>query len=170
MEWKPIPSRTKDTALPNNVINADGETDVDKPASCHAIKSQRCIVPAGGFYEWQHFEGQKQPYFIRMVNSGLLAFAGLWEKWESAEDEDSLETFTILTTAANALIAPIHGRMPLILDPEDYDLWLDPNLHDPEQLLPLYRPYPADQLTAYKVPNLVNNPRFDAPSCIVHVS
>jgi len=114
-------------------------------------------------------DDHKQPYFIRMVNSGLMAFAGLWEQWKSAEDENFLETFTILTTLSNELIAPIHDRMPLILDPADFDLWLDPNMHDPNQLLQLYRPYPADRLTAYKVPNLVNNPRFDAPACIVQV-
>ena len=169
MKWGLIPSWSKDPAIASHTINASCETVAEKPAFRHAIKCRRCIVPAGGFYEWQHFEGHKQPYFIRMLNSGLMGFAGLWEQWKSAEGEDFLETFTILTTAANELIAPIHDRMPQILDPEDFDLWLDPSMHDPEQLLPLYKPYPADRLTAYKVPNLVNNPRFDAPACIVQV-
>ena len=136
-----------------------------------AMQSSRMlfICNIAGFYEWQHFEGHKQPYFIRMANSGLMAFAGLWEKWKSAEDEDFLETFTILTTSANELITPIHTRMPVLLHPEDYNLWLDQNMHDPEQMQRLYQPFPTDLLTAYKVPDLVNNPRFDSPACIAKV-
>ena len=169
MKWGLIPSWSKDTAIAAHTINARCETVAEKPAFRHAIKKQRCIVPAAGFYEWQHSKGHKQPYYVRMVNSGLMAFAGLWEKWKSEDDEDFLETFTILTTSANELITPIHTRMPVILYPEDYDLWLDTTMHDPEQLQRLYQPFPPDLLTAHKVPDLVNNPRFDSPACIAQV-
>lgn len=169
MKWGLVPSWAKDQTFASHTINARCETITEKPAFRYAIKKQRCIVPAAGFYEWQHFDGHKQPYFIRMVNSGLMAFAGLWERWKREEDEDFLETFTVITTPSNELIAPIHDRMPLILHPEDYVLWLDRNLHDPEQLTRLYQPYPSELLTVYKVPDLVNNPRFDSPACIAKV-
>jgi len=159
----------KDSAIASHTINARCETITEKPAFRHAIKKQRCIIPAAGFYEWQNVEGHKQPYFIRMLNNGLMAFAGLWEKWKGAGDEDFLETFTILTTSSNDLIAPLHTRMPVILLQEDYDLWLNRNMHDPEQLSRLYQPFPSDLLTAYKVPDLVNNSRFDSPACIAQV-
>lgn len=97
-----------------------------------------------------------------------MCLAGLWELWK-APDGSELETFAILTTAANKLVEPIHDRMPVILHPDTFDLWLNHNVHDPDQLKPLYIPFPAAEMTAYKVPDLVNNPRFDSPSCIAQV-
>lgn len=97
-----------------------------------------------------------------------MCLAGLWELWK-APDGNDLETFTILTTAANKLVAPIHDRMPVILHPDTFTLWLSHNMHDPEQLHPLYQPFPAEQLQTFKVPDLVNNPRFDSPACIAQV-
>jgi putative SOS response-associated peptidase YedK len=97
-----------------------------------------------------------------------MCLAGVWESWK-APDGSELETFAILTTSANKLVEPIHDRMPVILYPDTFNLWLNHNIHDPEQLHQLYQPFPAEELHAFKVPDLVNNPRFDSPACIAQV-
>jgi len=134
----------------------------------HAIKYNRCIVPASGFYEWLPQRDRKQPYYIRLLNSSVIGFAGLWET-RKADDGTELTTCCILTTEANDIVKPIHDRMPVILQPEDYNLWLDRNIHDPKELEKLYQPYPADLMYAHPVPDLVNNIRFDSASCIVQM-
>jgi putative SOS response-associated peptidase YedK len=169
MKWGLIPSWAKDPKIGNQLINARSETVHEKPAFRHAIKYNRCIIPANGFYEWLHIGDRKQPNYIHMADNGPMAFAGLWEQWKEPGDANLLETFTILTTAANELLAPIHDRMPVILHVEDYGLWLNKNMHDPEELRRLYQPFQTDLLAMYRVPDLVNNPRFDSPTCIVQV-
>jgi putative SOS response-associated peptidase YedK len=166
LKWGLLPSWSKDQS--HTPINARSETVHEKPMFAHALKYNRCIIPTSGFYEWQASEGTKQPYYIRMSNSGVMGFAGLWEKWK-AEDGSEIETCCILTTASNDLMKSIHDRMPVILKAEDYDLWLNRNFHDVHELEHLYKPFPSDLMVAYPVPNLVNNPRFDSPSCIVHM-
>ena len=166
LKWGLIPSWSKDAT--HFSINARSETVHEKPTFAHAIKYNRCIIPASGFYEWLPQVDHKQPYYMRLNNSSVMGFAGLWEKWK-AEDGSQVETCCILTTAANEIMKPIHDRMPVILQPDDYGLWLSRNVHDPDELQRLYKPYPADQMVAYPVPELVNNPRFDSASCIVQV-
>lgn len=166
LKWGLLPSWSKDQL--HTPINARSETVHEKPMFAHALKYSRCIIPTSGFYEWQASEGAKQPYYIRMSNSGVMGFAGIWEKWK-AEDGSEIETCCILTTASNDLMKSIHDRMPVILQAEDYDLWLNRNFHDVRELEHLYKPFPSDLMVAYPVPNLVNNPRFDSPSCIVHM-
>lgn len=166
LKWGLIPSWSKDAT--HFSINARSETFADKPTFQHAIKFNRCIIPASGFYEWLPQGDHKQPYYMRLKNSSVMSFAGLWEKWK-AEDGSEINTCCILTTAANEIMKPIHDRMPVILQPDDYSLWLSRNVHDPDELQRLYKPYPSDQMVAYPVPELVNNPRFDSASCIVQV-
>jgi putative SOS response-associated peptidase YedK len=161
-----LPSGEKDVTYTS--VNACCETVHEKPAFQHALKYNRCIIPASGFYEWVSKDDRKQPYYIRLSNSGIMGFAGLWEKW-NAEDGTELETCCILTISANELVQPIHERMPVILQPDDYSLWLDRHMHDPLELQRLYQPHPSDVMVVHPVPDLVNNPRFDSHACIVHM-
>lgn len=168
LKWGLVPGWSKDLSFGSHLINARSETVAEKPAFRHAIKYRRCIIPTSGFYEWSHTDKKKQPYYIRMAEQTPMCLAGLWESWK-APDGSELESFTILTTAANKLVAPIHNRMPVILHPDTFTLWLSHNMHDPDQLQPLFQPFPADQLQTFKVSDLVNNPRFDSPACIAQV-
>jgi putative SOS response-associated peptidase YedK len=165
LKWGLIPSWFEDhTQAP---INACAETVHDNDVFRHSIKFNRCIIPASGFYEWLPTDGRKQPYYIR-VNSSLMGFAGVWERWQS-EDGSEHDTCCILTTVANDIVIPIHDRMPVVLHPDDYDMWLNKNIHDPLELQRLYQPFPSDTMFAHPVPELVNNQRFDSPSCILQV-
>jgi len=167
LKWGLHPSWSQDTT--HTPINASCETVHEKPIFIHALKYNRCIIPASGFYEWVSTkDNHKQPYCIRLSNSGIMGFAGLWERW-NAEDGTELETCCILTTSANELMKPIHERMPVILQPEDYELWLNRHMHDPHELQRLYQPYLSDVMVSHPVPDLVNNPRFDSHACIVHM-
>jgi len=168
LRWGLVPSWSKDLSFGSHLINARSETVAEKPTFRHAIKHRRCIVPTSGFYEWSHDGSKKQPYYIQLADRSPMCLAGLWESWK-APDGSELETFSILTTTANELITPIHDRMPVILASDTFDLWLSHTMHDPEQLKPLYQPFPAAEMTAYKVPDLVNNTRFDSPACIAQV-
>jgi len=135
----------------------------------HALAFSRCIIPASGFYEWRpDKEDHAQPYYIRLSNSGLMGFAGLWEK-RKAEDGSDIETCCLLTTTANVTVKPIHDRMPVILSPDDFGFWLNSQIQDPRELQRLYRPYLSDLMVSHPVPELVNIPRFDSAACIVHM-
>ncbi len=162
--WGLIPSWAKDMSMGARLINARSETVAEKPSFRAAFKRRRCIIPADGFYEWQKRDGRKQPFYIHATDDGVLGLAGLWEVWRDPEG-NSLQTCTILTTRPNELVAPLHNRMPVILEPEDYGTWLDPG-DQPELGLHLLRPYPADRLDAYPVSTLVNSPKNDSPDCI----
>ena len=163
-QWGLIPSWSKDPALGSKMINARAETAADKPAFRAAFKRRRCLIPATGFYEWQATDGRKQPMHIRAAGGGLLSLAGLWEVWH-APDGGELETCTILTTTPNVLMEPIHNRMPVILDPADYDMWLDPATAL-DQLNHLLRPFAPEMLAAYPVSTAVNRPQNDTADCI----
>jgi putative SOS response-associated peptidase YedK len=135
LKWGLIPSWSTDST--HTSINARSETVHDKNTFAHAIKFNRCIIPASGFYEWLPQENRKQPYYIRLLNSSVMGFAGLWESWKTA-DGSVLETCCILTTVANEIVKPIHDRMPVIIQPDNYNLWLNRNMHDPHELEKLY--------------------------------
>ncbi len=165
LRWGLVPSWAKDSSIGSRMINARSESLPDKPAFRNAVRFRRCIVPASGFYEWKPEGSRKLPYYIRLSDGGPMGFAAVWEAWKTPEGS-FLETFAILTTSANPLIAPIHERMPVILHPDAYGLWLDKDVNHPGQLLPLYLPYPADLLSLYPVSTLVNSPRNDRPACI----
>jgi putative SOS response-associated peptidase YedK len=162
--WGLIPSWSKDINIGSRMINARSETVAEKPSFRAAFKRRRCIIPADGFYEWQKRDGGKQPMFIHATDKRPFALAGLWEMWSDPEGS-MLQTCTILTTHPNELMATIHDRMPVILEPEDFDMWLDPG-DDPEQGLHLLRPYPAAKMDAYPVSTIVNSPKNDVPACI----
>jgi putative SOS response-associated peptidase YedK len=129
---------------------------MEKPSFREAFKRRRCIIPADGFYEWQRAGGRKQPFFFQMRDESPFGFAGLWEKWKSA-DGGMLETCAILTTEANEVLRPVHDRMPVILHPEDYELWLDENVRTPEVVRVLLQAYPASKMVSYPVSTMVNN-------------
>ncbi|WP_414541234.1 SOS response-associated peptidase [Nostoc sp. CCY0012] len=165
LRWGLIPSWAKDASMGAKLINARAETVAEKPAFRSAFKHRRCLVLADGFFEWQRQNGKKQPFYFRLVDGQPFGFAGLWEKWRSPEGEE-ITSCTILTTAANELLQPIHERMPVILAPQDYDLWLNPQMQTRETLQPLLCSYPSQAMTAYPVSTIVNNPRHNTPECI----
>lgn len=160
--WGLIPSWAKDPSMGNRMINARGETLAEKPAYRGAYKYKRCLIPADGFYEWKSQPGTKTklPYFIHIKAGELFAFAGLWDEWHGA-DGSAIRTCTIITTAPNSLMAPIHDRMPVILRPEDYAEWLDPNPRAPDSLKHLIAAFPPERMEAYPVSALVNSPSND---------
>jgi putative SOS response-associated peptidase YedK len=167
LRWGLIPSWSKDPSTAYRMINARGESVAEKPAFRRAFRQRRCLVAADGFYEWKKTERQKQPYFIHLQDHSPLAFAGLWESWQPpAAHEDPIETCTIITTDANELMRELHDRMPAILAPDQYALWLDPDVQDPKRVQPLLAPYPADAMVAAPVSTYVNSPAHDDAKCV----
>lgn len=164
LKWGLVPFWAKDQAIGNRLINARAETAREKPAFRDAYKKRRLLVPASGFYEWKNEADGKQPYFINAKNGDLISFGGLWESWQQGSGQP-LETFTILTTEPNPLIAKLHNRMPVIIPPQSFGVWLDP-LTAEDHLQQLMKPYPGDQLTYYPVSRLVNKPSNDLPELI----
>lgn len=163
--WGLIPSWAKDTKMASRLINARSETAAQKPSFRSAYKRRRCIIPANGIYEWQKQNGKKQPMYIHHHNGELLALAGLWENWQSA-DGSEVQSCTILTTSPNEFMSSIHNRMPVLLEPEDYDMWLYTEERRVDQLQHLLRPAPAGTLTAYPVSTYVNSPRNEGAQCM----
>jgi putative SOS response-associated peptidase YedK len=165
LQWGLVPSWAKDPSIGHKLINARGETVAEKPSFRHAFKQQRCLVLADGFYEWKREGKAKQPYYIRMKDHRLFAFAGLWEHWE--KEESAIESCSLITIHANAVLEPIHDRMPVILPEHAYSSWLDPTLKNVVYLSGLLEPYGAEEMEAYPVTLMVNNPRNDQPECVV---
>ena len=156
--WGLIPSWAKDAKLAASLINARAETVAEKPAFRAAFKRRRCLIPVNGFYEWQRDGKHKTPHLISLTSSELFALAGLWEQWQSP-DGSVIESCTLLTTSPNELMATIHDRMPVILKPTDYGVWLDPQLEAAPALSSLLVPYPADEMQVIRVSDVVNNAR-----------
>ena len=165
MHWGLIPSWAKEPDIGNRLINARSETVSEKPSFRSAFKRRRCLVPTDGFYEWQRLNKRKQPHYIRMGDGEPFAFAGLWEHWEG-QDETVIESCAILTTEANAFVRPIHNRMPVIVEPGNYDLWLETEPDRTGALARLMRPYSGDRLTAFPISTWVNNPKNDDARCV----
>jgi putative SOS response-associated peptidase YedK len=170
MRWGLIPYWSKDSAFAASTINAASETVVDKPAFREPLRRRRCLIPADGFYEWKRVgPKQKQPYHIGMADDGVFAFAGLWDRW-NGQDGKTIESCTILTTNANALLKPLHDRMPVILHPDDYDRWLDPGITDPERVTDLLRPFDGRLMRIYPVSETVNRADSEGPECAKEVA
>lgn len=165
LRWGLVPSWAKDASIGSRMINARAETVAEKPSFRGAWKNRRCLIPANGFYEWQRRNGKKQPWYVRMRDGKLFAIAGLWERREEPPGK-LLETCTLITTEPNELLAPIHGRMPVILDPGDFDRWLSSPAEEAPRLRALLRPYPSEAMEAFEVGLQVNNPANDAPDLI----
>ena len=165
LHWGLIPFWAKDKKIAYRTINARAETADTKPSFRAAFKHRRCLIPASGFFEWVPGKDGKQPYCIHPKESKLFAFAGLYEHWQNTAGE-TIDSCTILVTEANAVVAPVHDRMPVILQPSDFALWLDPETSDAGQLKSLLKPYPDQQTDLYPVSRHVNNPRNDDAECI----
>jgi len=162
LRWGLVPFWAKDSKPGYSTFNARSEEVAGKPAYREALKKRRCLVPADAFYEWQRLGPKtKHPFAIGLKSGQPCAFAGLWDRWEP-KDGEPLETFTILTTDPNAVMEPIHNRMPVILEPRDYDRWLEPGdpARPPADLL---RPFPAEQMCAWPVSDRVGNVRNNDP-------
>ena len=164
--WGFMPTWAKDANFERRLINARSETLAEKPSFKGAYKYRRCLILADGFYEWQALgkAKTKTPHYIFMKSRQPFAFAGLWSDWESA-DGSTVKTCTIITTQPNELMRPIHARMPVILPPAAYRAWLDPRPRN--DLQPLLKPYPAEEMDAYPVSTLVNSPTNDRMECVV---
>jgi putative SOS response-associated peptidase YedK len=167
LRWGLIPFWARDRKIGYKMINARGESIADKPAFRAAFKHRHCLIPASGFYEWDHKTQTNRPYFIRQKDTDILAFAGLWEHWQG-EDGETVESCTIITTNANRIVGKIHDRMPVIIEPDKYDQWLDPEL-DKEIRLTLLKPFQDKRLLAYPVGKAVNNPKNDTPDCLEEI-
>jgi putative SOS response-associated peptidase YedK len=164
LRWGLIPSWANDPGIGNKMLNARSETAADKPSFRGAMRRRRCLIAASGFFEWQKVGSKKQPYYIHSRDDGPLAFAGLWERWDKGEGP--VESCTILTTGANDLMRPLHDRMPVILDAQDFDRWLDAATQEADEVTPLLVPCPEGVLTNYAISTRVNNVRNQGPRCI----
>ncbi len=161
LSWGLLPSWAKNPKM-HRPINARAETLFDKPSFRNAIARRRCLIPADGFYEWQERASGKQPWHISMIDKRTFAFGGIWEYWAQADVLPVLSC-AIIVTEANALLAKIHERMPVIIAREDYERWLDPELSDPTEIQKMLVPYPADEMQAYPVGLQINNARNEGP-------
>ena len=157
-KWGLVPSWAKDASVGAKLINARSETVTEKPSFRDAFRRRRCVIPADGFYEWQRLEGKKQPFFFRTRDERPFGFAGLWERWEG-EGGHVINSCAILTTEANEVLRPVHDRMPVILHPDDYELWLGAEAREFGLVKELLRPYPAEEMVGYPVGSGVNSPR-----------
>ena len=165
MRWGLVPHWSKEIGT-RPLFNARGETVAEKPSFRTAFKKRRCIVPATGFYEWKKEPGTKKktPHFIHMKGETPMVFAGLWEHWNNPEGGD-LNSFTIITTTPNAVMEPLHDRMPVILSEDDETAWLDPD-NEAEQLHPLIKPCEDDLIEAYPVAPDVGSATHEDEDCI----
>ncbi len=164
--WGLIPSWAKDQSMGARLINARAETLSEKPSFRDPYRKRRCLIFADAFYEWRKGEKAKTPYLIRMRSGQPFALAGLWDRWQDRNTGREVLSSTIVTTGANPLVAPIHDRMPVILGPGDYGLWLTPGRPDDAALVSCLKPYPPEPMEAYEVSRLVNDPRSDSPECM----
>lgn len=165
MRWGLVPHWAKSIDDRYRMINARAETVAAKPAFRAPFRRRRCLVPVDGYYEWQSLENRKQPYFIHMRDGSPFFLAGLWDRWEK-DDADPLDSFTIVTKAADEFSAQIHDRMPVILGPGHRQHWLDPGLTAAAELEPLLKPAPPIDLDLRPVSTFVNSPRNNSPRCI----
>lgn len=172
LRWGLIPSWAEDPAIGARLINARSESVFQKPAFRAAIRRRRCVIPADGFYEWQRQAPRgKQPFYLRRTDGEPMLFAGIWERWrpadsDAADDGSFIDSCAILTTGANAVVAPLHDRMPLILEAHQVATWLDPEVQEPDALRPLLERAPTLALEAVPVSLWVNDPSHDDPRCI----
>lgn len=164
--WGLVPSWAKDLSIGSRMINARGETVDSKPSFRNAFASRRCLIPTDGYYEWKKVTGGKQPYLMERSGGGVLAMAGLWEENKRVADVP-IRTCTIITTDANETTADLHHRMPVFLNPEDFDQWLDPGYRDLASLKKLMTPADEDLLVVRPVSRRVNNVKHDDEQCVL---
>lgn len=165
VRWGLIPAWVKDPKAFTLLINARGESVLDKPAFSNAMKRRRCLIPADGFYEWKRTGDAKQPYFVRLRSGAPFAFAGLWETWTGPNGEE-MDTAAIVTTAANKTVADIHDRMPVMLSPDQFELWLDSDRVRDREAAEILKPLPDDAVEAHPVSHAVNHVANDNPELV----
>ena len=158
LRWGLVPAWAKDMKMGSSLINARADTVAEKPSFRSAFKRRRCLVVADGFYEWQAQGKAKVPFMVTMRDGSPFAFAGLWEQWNGPSG-GPIESCSTITTDPNELMATIHDRMPVILQPDDYDSWLDPANQDIEELMSFLVPYPSDEMKVEEVSTVINNAR-----------
>ena len=165
-KWGLVPSWAKDPRIGNKMINARSETITEKPSYRDAFRKRRCLIPVDGFFEWQKEGSIKIPFFIRRPSEEPFSLAGLWEVWNDPEG-NAVNTFTILTTEANARLKPLHDRMPVVISPERRELWLDCAKDGNAAILTdLLKPPDESLLDYYEVSRFVNSPQNNAPECV----
>lgn len=164
MRWGLIPFWSKDPKMGYKMINARAEGIESKPSFRKPLRSQRCLIPTSGFYEWKHMGEEKIPYYIKLKNEDIFAFAGLYDIWNDAEGYP-IKSFTIITTSPNKLMEAIHNRMPVILLEDFEDKWLDPET-DLKEILDMLTPFDENKMEAFPISKLVNNPRNDTKEII----
>jgi len=164
MRWGLIPSWSKDSSLAASMINARSETAGTRPAFRDAMKSRRCLIPADGFYEWSRAGRTKQPFCFEVNEGELFAFAGIWDRWKDPSG-NWMKTCSIMTTTPNAVTAAVHDRMPVILDPDNYELWLDPGMTNVAAASDLLKPYDARLMRCYPVSTRINHVANDDEGC-----
>jgi len=162
--WGLIPHWSKEAKTKYSTINARIETVAEKPTYRTPFKHRRCLIPADGFYEWKVIDGRKVPHHIRMKDGGPFALAGLWDRWEG--DGESLESCSIIVMPANEVMKPLHERMPAIISPAHYDLWLDSRITDKAEIMNQLNSAPSSQLVTYAISPWVNSPKHDDVRCI----
>jgi putative SOS response-associated peptidase YedK len=165
-QWGLIPSWAQEKDTSRAPINARVEGVEGKPTFADALRHRRCLIPASGYYEWKRLKGRKQPYYFRMQDGKPFAFAGLWEAWRSDAGARPLLTCCLFTVPPNDLAKSVHNRMPAILRPADYAAWMDRKIDDPEEVLPLVRPYEAECMETFAVTTYVNDAHHDGPECV----
>ena len=171
LRWGLVPSWAKDTTRAARCINARAETVDTLPTFRDAFKKRRCLVLASGFYEWRKVSAkEKQPHYITARDGRPMAFAGLWERWTAKDGGQPVETFAIITTAANALLSPLHDRMPAILDEAKQAIWLGEQHAAPSELKAMLRPYPPERMQLWPVDKRVGNVKNDDPALIERTS
>ena len=168
LRWGLVPFWAKELKIGARMINARSETVASKPAFRAAFKKRRCLVLADGFYEWKKEGKLKQPFYISRSDDQPFCLAGLWESWtdKSSESSEPIETCTILTTEANEIMQPLHDRMPVILEPNQFDFWLDKEFSDAAKLEEILIPLASDDLQTFPVDKMVGKPVNDSPACI----
>ncbi len=164
MKWGLIPHWAKEPSMAATTVNAKSETAAEKPAFRDPLKFRRCLIPADGFYEWKHTGSSKQPFCFEVKGGELFAFAGLWDGWKDPSGQ-WVKSCSILTTTPNALTSAVHDRMPVILDRESYDLWLDPGMQNVSSLVELLKPLDARLMRCYPVSTRVNHLANDDEEC-----
>jgi putative SOS response-associated peptidase YedK len=164
MRWGLIPNWARDASIASSTINARSESAATKPAFRDPMKFRRCLIPADGFYEWKRTIGSKQPYSFEVNEGELFAFAGLWDGWKDPNG-NWIKTCSILTTTPNAVTSAVHDRMPVILDPDHYDLWLDPGMQKVAAITELLKPYDARLMRCFPVSTRINHVTNDDEEC-----
>jgi putative SOS response-associated peptidase YedK len=169
MFWGLIPHWAKDDTQKFRTINARAETAATSPAYREPFRHTRCIVPATGFYEPDKIHYAKPPFpwhYFQLKDQKIFGFAGFYDVWKDKQTGKEIKSYTIITTTPNSLVGIIHDRMPVILEPEDEATWLNPDMVEPERLLPLLKSYPAEKMEAWRVGDAARNPKNDSPELI----